>query len=309
MSTKKIPPDLLIVLLWTTFTFIFTIVPGLNNTILKSILGIVTVLFIPGYVLMAVLFPKKILGNVERIGLSLGSSIIIVPLLGLILNFTFGIGPIPVLIALCLYIVVMILATVYRRYKLTDEERFSVDMHGVYETVNNGLFRSKNRKDIILTIILIFSIIFAIGMMYFAITAPKIGERFTEFYILNSSGKTQYQKDLEYNTPTTFIIGVTNHEYTGADYNIQTVLDKDVLNTEKITLKHNETWKKDIIFSPNKKGNDLKLEFLLFKENNTVNTGNNTVNTGNNTGNTGNTGNSTEPYRRLYLWVNVSNGK
>ena len=285
MSIKRIPSDLLIVLLITIFTFIFTIIPTFNNTILKSILGMVTVLFIPGYVLTAALFPKKTLGNVERLCLSLGSSIIVVPLLGIILNFTFGLGPIPVLMILCIYIVIMILATIYRRDKLSEEERFSVSLYSVYETVNNGLFRSKDRKDAILTIILIFSIIFAIGMMYLAITAPKIGERFTEFYVLNSSGKAQYQKDLEYNIPATFIIGVTNHEYTDADYSIQTLLDKDILNTEKITLKQNETWKKDITFAPNKKGNDLKLEFLLFKENNTDNT---------------------EPYRKLYLWVNVS---
>lgn len=295
MSMKKIPSDLLIILLWTIFTFIFTIVPVLNNTILKSILGTVAILFIPGYVLIAALFPKKTLGNVERIAISLGSNIVVVPLLGLILNFTFGIGPIPVLVTLCIYTIIMILIAMYQRGKLSDEERFSIDIQSVYEIVNNELFRSKDRKDTVLTVILILSIISAMGMVYFAITIPKTGERFTEFYVLNSSEKAQYPTNLKLYTPTTFIIGVTNHEYTDVNYIVQTVFNKDIMGSEKITLKHNNTWKKDITFTPNKEGVDSKIEFLLFKENSTGSTENNVENIGN----------DTIPYRKLYLYVDV----
>lgn len=295
MSMKKIPSDLLIVLLWTIFTFIFTAVPALNNTVLKSILGTVAILFIPGYMLIAALFPKRTLGNVERIALSLGSNIVVVPLLGLILNFTFGIGPVPVLIALCLYTIIMILIVIYQRGKLSDDERFSVNIQSVYEIVNNGLFRPKDRKDTILTVILVFSIISAMGMMYFAITTPKIGEKFTEFYVLNSSEKAQYPANLKLDTPATFIIGVTNHEYADVDYIVQTVFDKDIMGSENVTLKHNDSWKKDITFTPNKEGSDSKIEFLLFKENDTGSTENNIENMGN----------DTEPYRKLYLYVNV----
>ncbi len=292
MSMKKIPSDLLVVLLVTVLTIIFTIVPALNDTILKSILGMIEVLFIPGYMLIAVLFPKKTLGNVERIALSIGSNMVVVPLLGLILNFTFGLGPIQVLTILCIYAIIMISIAMYQRGKISDEERFSIDIHNIYkiinnEIINNGL-RSKYRKDTILTIVLIISMIFAIGMMYFAITTPKIGERFTEFYVLNASEKAQYPTNLKVDTPATFIIGVTNHEYTDIDYTIQTVSNNDIMDSEKITLKHNDSWKKDITFTPNKEGSDSKIEFLLFKDNNIENMGNNT-----------------EPYRKLYLNVNV----
>jgi uncharacterized membrane protein len=55
------------------------------------------VLFFPGYVFITALFPeKKELDNLERLALSLGLSIAIVPLIGLLLNYTpWGIRLIP----------------------------------------------------------------------------------------------------------------------------------------------------------------------------------------------------------------------
>ena len=46
-------------------------------------------LFLPGYALIATLFPRKDdLDGIERIALSFGLSIAITPLLGLALNYT-----------------------------------------------------------------------------------------------------------------------------------------------------------------------------------------------------------------------------
>ncbi|MDH4300312.1 MAG: DUF1616 domain-containing protein, partial [Dehalococcoidia bacterium] len=55
----------------------------------RIVLGLPFLLFFPGYTLMAALFPKKDrLGGVERVALSFGLSIAVVPLVGLILNYT-----------------------------------------------------------------------------------------------------------------------------------------------------------------------------------------------------------------------------
>ena len=93
---------------------------------MRTILGIPFVLFIPGYVLIAALFTKKDdLDSIERIALSFGLSIAIVPLIGLVLNYTFGIRLIPILVSLCIYTIGLIFVTEYRR-QLPEEDKFKI---------------------------------------------------------------------------------------------------------------------------------------------------------------------------------------
>lgn len=281
---RKIPSDLLIVLLWTIMTFIFVMVPTLQNSIIRTILGIPMVLFIPGYVLIAALFTKKNdLESVERIALSFGLSIAVVPLLGLMLNFTYGIRLIPILFSLIIYAIVLIFIASYRRGKLPEDERFSISFSKTYRNIVEES-KPKNRTDAILTIVLIITAVIAIGMIYYVITTPKIGERFTEFYVLDSSGKADnYSTELKIDQPFTYLVGVSDHEYGVVNYTIQMSLDNNVLTDQQLTIGHNQTWERNITIIPNKKGTDMKLEFWLFKENN-----------------------FTEPYRELHLWVNSS---
>ena len=56
---------------------------------LRIALGLAFVLFFPGYTLIAALFPRKEqLGGIERMTLSFGLSIAVVPLIGFALNYT-----------------------------------------------------------------------------------------------------------------------------------------------------------------------------------------------------------------------------
>jgi uncharacterized membrane protein len=281
-----LPIDLLIILLWNILTAIFIITPFLSETIFRTILGIPMVLFIPGYALIASLFPRKgDLDGIERIALSFGLSIAVVPLLGLILNFTpFGIRLVPVLVTLCLFTTILIFTAAYRRDKLPPDEKFTVPFHRVYEIIEEELNTPKSRTDRILTGILIFSIALAIGMLYFVITTPKIGERFTEFYILGPEGKAEnYPTILRNNSPAVVLVGVVNHEYVTINYTVRIALDSEILTDTWFMSGHNQTWEKNLTFVPDREGTDMKLEFLLYKEDN-----------------------FTAPYRDLHLWVNVT---
>lgn len=72
-----------------------------------TILGLPFLLFFPGYTSQAALFPEKgRLGEVERVALSFGLSIAVVPLIGLGLNFTpWGIRLDPILISLAVFVI------------------------------------------------------------------------------------------------------------------------------------------------------------------------------------------------------------
>lgn len=260
------------------------ITPSLNEAFIRKILIIPIVLFIPGYVLIAALFPKKDgLENIERLALSFGLSIALVSLLGLLLKFIFGKGLFYLLLSLCLSTIIIIVFAAYRREKLPPEKRFYVPFHRIQELLKEELDIPKSKTDRIITGILIFSIVLAIGLLYFVITVPKIGEKFTEFYILGPEGKADnYPSVLQYNYPTNILVGVVNHEYVSTNYTVRISLDKDILTDRLFFLDHNETWENNVSFVPDKYGTDMKLEFWLFKEDN-----------------------FTAPYRELYMWVTV----
>lgn len=64
------------------------IIVFLPSNVLRIIIGLPLVLFFPGYTLIAALFPRKgSLSGIERLALSFGLSIAVVPLIGLALNY------------------------------------------------------------------------------------------------------------------------------------------------------------------------------------------------------------------------------
>jgi uncharacterized membrane protein len=123
---KHVPRDLALVVLLTLSCIPFVLLPPLNETPVRIILGLLLVLFLPGYSLIAALFPAKDdLDGIERMALSFGLSIAVVPLLGLALNYTpFGIRLVPILVVLSVFTVLLAVIACVRRQGLPDGERF-----------------------------------------------------------------------------------------------------------------------------------------------------------------------------------------
>ena len=283
---KKLPSDLLVVLALTVLTVFFVFVPPFEITALRTILGLPVVLFLPGYALIAALFPRKNdLDAIERIALSFGLSIAVVPLIGLVLNFTpWGIRLVPIIISLTLFIFIMVFIAHSRRLQIQENEKFDVHFKKIYDSIKSEIFsKPENRTDRILTVVLLISIILAILMLVFVIVTPKQGEKFTEFYLLGPGGKAEsYPTNLTTGNTVSVIVGVINHEYATVNYTLKVKIKDDVLNEQQIWLEHNQTWEKPVKFTPLSEGSSLKLEFLLYKENN-----------------------FTIPYRDTHLWVDV----
>ena len=84
---------------------------------IRYILGSIFVTFLPGYSLIKVLFPTKEMNNIERTTLSIGASITLVPLTGLILNYTpWGIRIIPITLSLLLLTTILAISGLLREY-------------------------------------------------------------------------------------------------------------------------------------------------------------------------------------------------
>jgi len=81
----------------------------------RYVFGSVFVLFLPGYSLIKALFGSKELDNIERVALSVGLSLALVPLAGLLLNYTpWGIRTTPVTLSLLGLTLVFAFAAVIR---------------------------------------------------------------------------------------------------------------------------------------------------------------------------------------------------
>lgn len=277
--------DLKIVVFLLIMTVLFVLLPPLNTTPIRTILGIPVILFLPGYALIAALFPgKKDLDGIERIALSFGLSIAVVPLIGLVLNFTpFGIRLFPVLISISVFTLIMCLITYYRRSRLPEDEVYGLNFTRIYPRAK-AMFNGDTKLDKILSVILVLSIIFSVIILVYVIVSPIQGEKFTEFYILGNEGKADnYPTIIGSGNNSSLIVGIVNHEYSPVNYTLLISLENNTLSRKNVQLKHNSTWEERTYFTPEIKGNNLKLDFLLYKGNNL-----------------------TAPYRDLHLWVNVT---
>jgi len=255
------------------------------STIARIILGLPFLLFFPGYTLMAALFPKKeSLGGVERVALSFGLSIAVVPLIGLVLNFTsWGIRLEPILISLAVFIIAASGVAWYRREKLAPEERFTVsfDIKPLFKVKLPFWYWQEqtlayNTVSLVITVV----IVVAIGTLGYVVTTPgaipRGGEKFTEFYILDTGGKAEnYPTELKVGKEGWVILGIVNHEQERTSYRVEVWIggekaklriegeDRDEINVE---LENEGKWEKGVGFVPQKAGGGQKVEFVLYKD-------------------------------------------
>lgn len=260
------------------------------ESLLRKALGMAFVLFFPGYVFITALFPeKKELDNLERLALSFGLSIAIVPLIGLGLNYTpWGIRLIPILVSLTAFNIAFALISIYRRSRAINPWVPRITLEKIKEELE---WEQSGRLDKALTVVLIIAIITSIGTLAYVITHPKPGEAFTEFYILGPEGKAaDYPTELFVGENATVIIGIVNHEHRNVTYYVQTWLvnltwDESTNTTIihemypmpgwfNVTLPHvpvdiegnwTPQWETNYTFSIDRPGK-WQLWFLLFKD-------------------------------------------
>ncbi len=281
---RTLPIDLKIALLWIIGTVACIYLPILQDTSLRVIFSLPFILFIPGYLLIAALFPADDdLDWIERIALSFGLSIAVVPLIGLGLNYTpWGIRLDPIVTALVIFALAMAGIAAYRRLLLPQEKRLTVPIREVKEGIHDELFpEQSSRLDRILSIILICAIVLAIGTTIYVIVVPKEGEKFTEFYILGEKGKAaDYPTNFRAGTEQFVIIGIGNHEYRNITYttmvygfnqqfdtrtNTSTILSSIPLGSFTREIAHNQTIEERFEFSITDR-NVNRIQFLLFDE-------------------------------------------
>lgn len=347
---RRLPFDLAFVFAFVGAVNLSVFLPIVRETPLRVVFGLPFVLFIPGYAFIAALFPERGerpeddpttddarssistteggIDGIERVALSFGLSIAIVPLLGLVLNFTpFGIRLVPIMVAVSLFTVVATAVAASRRRTLPPEERFRVPYRQWIESASNELFEPASRMDAALNVLLVLSILLATASVAYAVAVPKQGEAFTETYLLTESDDgdlvaDNYPTNFTVGEPQSLIVGISNHEHERTNYTVVVELQNvtrltngsaQVNQTEanatqatntsirvdraveldrfQISLAHNETWHHEHAVTPPFAGEDLRLTYLVYRGDPPAEP-------------------STESaYRWLALWVDVSESK
>jgi hypothetical protein len=84
---------------------------------LRYAFGSALVLFLPGYSLIEALYPKRELDELTRFALSMGLSLALVPLAGLVLNYTpFGIRLLPVAFSIAGITIALLIVALTRKH-------------------------------------------------------------------------------------------------------------------------------------------------------------------------------------------------
>lgn len=251
-------------------------------------LGIVYVLYVPGYCLMSTLFPvPDDLDGVERVGLSIGLSIGLVSPLALLLNgLPWGIHFWPILIAEYGITALFAGTALWRRARLPTNGRYAPASRWHLQDAWQALAPAERRIYMLLAAILVISSLVTLWIL--AVPAP---DRFmTEFYVLGKDGRAEdYPQTAASGEELTLTIGIVNRERSARSYRVEVWAIDDwnqdhqmlVGQLGPVFLPPGARDQEPASWHMPWPGNDQRVELLLF------------------------VGDSAEPYRKLRLWMNV----
>jgi uncharacterized membrane protein len=328
-GAERSPLDLLVVLTVTLNTM-FVVLQGVEGPS-RVFLGVLFVFFAPGYAFVAVLFPSiarddadadnptqrfapdrltKTDGSVtttERLVLSLGLSLFIVPLVGLLTNFVpTGVTQYNVIMGVgALTIGLLVVATV-RRFRLPPGRRYGIHVGGTLRRIKTWIDSGDGALDRAVAIALVIGILLATSGVVYAIAVPTQGEQFTEFYLLTQDAETgefvadDYPSNFTRGERATLYVGLTNQEHRTVDYTVvvqlhrvevdgdsSTVLQRERLDTFDATLEHGESSRIEHEVRPTLVGNRIRLSYQLYRGDPPANP---TVD---------------NAYRHLHIWIDV----
>jgi uncharacterized membrane protein len=228
-----------------------------------------------------VLFPRKdALEGPERLALSIGLSVAIVPPLALLLDWLpWGISLWPVAIGEVLVTALLSAAAMVRRRWLPAEERptlaFNLDL--------KGWWAAQDRTGRVLYGVLAGAMLLALVSASAIILMPNPDEQFTEFYVLGSEGLAEsYPRDGAPGEVLSVTAGIANREGQATEYRIEVQVEGEMIGAAgPIALEDGEVWEAPITYALPRTGEDQQVEFLLYRAG------------------------GQEPYRRLRLWIDV----
>lgn len=296
-TLSLVPIDLLFVLAYVTFA---TAAVGTDpdGSTGQFLVGVGLVLFAPGYAVVAALFPGRprqrddrpptsVLALTrphdgvlvrERLALSFGVSVLLLPLVAVVL----GAVGVPLTTATTLTAVWVIVGAgavvgTVRRLALPEPERF--DLLTVVQRVGAARPLAEDSTTTLLTFGLCLLVVVSLGSFAVAVAGPTQGMSYTSASLLaaNESGDpvaSGYPANVSQGEAVPLVVRVSNRHDTAANYTVvarlQRVEGGTVQSGERVwrgrqRIAANETWTQDHTVAPTFAGRDLRLTYFVYR--------------------------------------------
>lgn len=300
-SIHSFPADLAVGLGLLVATNLFLLFPGLRSVTfagasLRTLLGIPVLFFLPGYVLVSMLFPARAGGRSargertadaidrpERFALSFGMSIALLPMIGFVLASWWVLTLSTVVTSLTVLLLVGIFVTAIRRFRLSEAERYGHTV-GQWSTAIDSVLRgSEGWGFTASSIVLAAAMVLAIGSIGFAVATPYQSGSSSTLYLAteNETGvelASGYPTDFTLGEAETLVVGIENDEERRQSYTVVVAAERvenasgsvRVTERQEITRLHpvvddGEDWSGRHDVAPQLVGDDLRLHYYLYK--------------------------------------------
>lgn len=145
----RFPADLSAMLVIALIALLSIFLPIIRTSIIRPVCVLAFIFFVPGYSFIAVVLPSRSdLAYAPRILLAVTLSIIIVPLIGFVLNFTaFGTSLVPYLAVQTVLTIIFVVVAVTRSSKLPENELPVTELREAFEPHMSflPLFRTRHK--------------------------------------------------------------------------------------------------------------------------------------------------------------------
>jgi len=252
--------DLIAVTALTLLAVVVVFVPPFSETILRFGIGLLFLLFAPGYALISALFPDDAapavatavdrdteptgsnaestgmlpgrlytgtgIDGVDRVALGFATSVAVVPLVGIALSLTpWGLGDVSTVAAVAGFTLCSVAIAGYRRRQLPETKRFRVPYRAWVAGSRQRFFSPDSRVDALLTVVLALAVLLAFSSVAFAVASPPDGEQYSEFYLLTEGADGElvadnYPTTLAVDEPEPIVVGVENYEGATTEYTV-----------------------------------------------------------------------------------------
>ena len=290
----------------------------------RALVGGPLVLFVPGYALVAAAYPRESdggrtsrlafgrrgrsdrgLSGVERVLLSFGTSVAVIPLVGFAAWVAFGTFTRPiVLAALAGFALLLVPVGALRRNNLPADERFTFRPTARARALAAWLFGSST-TTVVTNVLLAGGVVLAAVTLTYAFTVPTDGESYTSTALLTETEgeltASEYPTTFTAGEPESLVFQLTNNEGVSAEYTVVvavervegsgsdlTVRERSELDRIQLSAQPGETVRHDHTVAPEMVGEDLRLSYYVYRDEPPADV------------------DASSAYRTLHLWITVT---